>query len=216
MSSTCPSRASSLALALCFAAGGAQAHPHVWVSARVAVIFDAAGKVTALRHEWTFDELYSAFQVQGAETKDGIATQAGLAPLAKLQIENLKEFGWFTFPKAGGQAVGLGAPRDESLTQTPDKLVTLRFTLPLERPASAGKAFALQVYDPSYFVDFKFADSNAVRLEGAPKGCSASVVAPPPLFGEDLKTKDESFFTGLAPGANFGAKLASRAVVACP
>jgi ABC-type uncharacterized transport system substrate-binding protein len=204
------------ALAVCVFAAPALAHPHVWVTARTAVVFDAAGKVTALRHEWTFDELYSAFQAQGVETKDGVATAEGLAPLAKLQIDSLKAFGWFTFPKAGGQTVEFAAPREESLVQTQDKLVTLRFTLPLAAPASAGKAFAFQVYDPSYFVDFKFADGGAVTLEGAPKGCSASVVAPPPLFGEDLKTKDESFFTGLAPGANFGAKLASRAVVACP
>ena len=145
-----------------------------------------------------------------------MATAEGLAPLAKLQMDNLKAFGFFTFPKADGQAAEFAAPRDESLVQTPDRLVTLRFTLPLAAPASAGKAFAFQVYDPSYFVDFKFAGESAVTLEGAPRDCSVGVVAPPPLFGEDLKTRDESFFTGLAPGANFGAKLASRAVVACP
>ena len=208
--------AAASALALCLVAAPALAHPHVWVTARAAVIFDAAGKVTALRHEWTFDELYSAFQTQGVATKDGVATAEELAPLAKLQMDNLKAFGFFTFPKADGQAAEFAAPRDESLVQTPDRLVTLRFTLPLAAPASAGKAFAFQVYDPSYFVDFKFAGESAVTLEGAPRGCSVGVVAPPPLAGEDLKTRDESFFTGLAPGANFGAKLASRAVVACP
>ena len=26
----------------------------------------------------------------------------------------------------------------------------------------------------------------------------------------------ESFFSGLAPGANFGFKMASRAIIACP
>lgn len=213
-------RAATLALVASLASilvcAPAQAHPHVWVTARTVVIFDASGKVAALRHEWAFDELYSAFQVQGAATENGLATKAALADLAKLQIENLKEYGWFTFPKVAGKAVGFGAPREESLEQTPDKLVTLRFTLPLERPASAGTAFTFQVYDPSYFVDFKFADAGSVTMEHAPKGCSAAVIAPPPLIAEDVKAKDESFFTGLAPGADFGAKLASRAVVACP
>lgn len=204
------------ALVLCLVAFAAQAHPHVWVTAKTAVVFDARGKVAALRHEWTFDELYSALQAQGVETKDGVATQEGLAPLAQHEMENLKAFGWFTFPKVAGEPAALGAPRDAALTQTPDKLVTLRFTLPLATPASAARAFTFQIYDPSYFVDFKFADDRAVTLENAPKGCSVAIVAPPPLAGEDVKAKDESFFTGLAPGANFGAKLASRAVVACP
>lgn len=194
----------------------ARAHPHVWVSARTAVVFDETGKVTALRHVWTFDEMYSAFQVQGAATENGLATKAALAPLAKLQIDNLKEYGWFSFPKVAGHPVGFGVPREETLEQGPDKLVTLRFTLPLDKPASAGRAFTFQVYDPSYFVEFSFPDAQAVTLEGAPKGCSVSVVAPPPLFGDDLKAKQESFFTGLAPSADIGVKLASRAVVACP
>lgn len=199
-----------------FASAGAFAHPHVWVTAKTAVIFDAEGKATALRQEWTFDELYSSFLAQGLESKDGVPTKAALTELVVQQMSNLKEFGWFTYPKVAGHPVGFGAPRDASLEIASDKLATLRFTLPLERPASAARAFTFQVFDPSYFVDFTFADAQAVTLEGAPKGCSVSVVAPAALAQADAKAKDESFFTGLAPGANFGAKLASRAVVACP
>lgn len=205
-----------LALALMVVAAPARAHPHVWVSARTVVVFDATGKVAGLRHVWTFDEMYSAFQAQGAATQNGLATKEALAPLAKLQIDNLKAYGWFSFPKVAGHPVGFGVPGEETLEQGTDKLVTLRFTLPLEKPASAARAFTFQVYDPSYFVEFTFPDAAAVTLEGAPKGCSVSVVAPPPLLGDDLKAKDESFFTGLAPSADIGAKLASRAVVACP
>ncbi|MGH6936140.1 MAG: DUF1007 family protein, partial [Methylocella sp.] len=50
-------------LSAVFVAGlarSAAAHPHVWVSARAQVIFDAKGEIEAIRHAWTFDEMYSA------------------------------------------------------------------------------------------------------------------------------------------------------------
>lgn len=204
------------ALCLIFATAPALAHPHVWVVVKTQVVFDSQGKISALRHAWTFDEMYSAFQTQGAAKDGKRATKADLAPLAKVQAEQLGEFGYFTVAKAAGKKQEFGAPTEVSLEEGDDKLVTLRFTLPLKEPASASKAFAVQVYDPTYFVDFQFEKTDALALEGAPKGCSVSVVTPPPLIAEDAKKKDESFFSGLSPGAEFGLKLASRGVVACP
>jgi len=78
-----------------FVAGLAQnaaAHPHVWVSARAQVIFDAKGEIEAIRHAWTFDEMYSAFVTEG-QGKDGqLMTKEELAPLAKTNVESLAEF----------------------------------------------------------------------------------------------------------------------------
>ena len=73
----------------------AWAHPHVWVTARAQMMFDASGKVTALRHFWTFDEAYSAFQVQGLGTDGKLPTREQLAALAKVNVESLAEFGFF-------------------------------------------------------------------------------------------------------------------------
>lgn len=203
-------------LAALAAAAPALAHPHVWVVVKSQVVFDAAGKVAAIRHAWTFDEMYSSFQTQGLAKDGKRATKEDMAALAKLQAEQLAEFDFFTVAKAAGRKQGYATPTEVSLEEGEDKLVTLRFTLPLKEPASAGKAFALQVYDPSYFVSFEYDKAGAVTMEGAPAGCTVNIVQPPPLIAEDAKKKDESFFTGLSPGAEFGVKLASRAVVACP
>jgi hypothetical protein len=43
-----------------------------------------------------------------------------------------------------------------------------------------------------------------------------SISKPPPLVAEDARKLDEAFFTRLSPGADFGIKMASRAIVACP
>jgi len=45
--------------------GSAAAHPHVWVTARAQVIFNAKGEIEAIRQAWTFDEMYSAFVTEG-------------------------------------------------------------------------------------------------------------------------------------------------------
>jgi ABC-type uncharacterized transport system substrate-binding protein len=194
----------------------AAAHPHVWVTARAQVVFDAKGKIEAIRHAWTFDEMYSAFVTQG-QGKDGqLLTKEELAPLAKTNVESLGEFDFFTFAKAANQKVEFGVPIDYSLEQREDKLVVLRFTLPLVTPASATKAFSFQVYDPTYFVAFELEKDDPVGMAGAPKGCSINVLGSKPLAAEETKKLSESFFSGLSPGYDFGVKLASRIIVACP
>ena len=55
-----------------------------------------------------------------------------------------------------------------------------------------------------------------VTLASAPKGCSTNLIGAHPLAAEDTKKLSEAFFSGLSPGYDFGVKLASRIVVACP
>src|SRR5438067_691674 len=81
--------------------------------------------------------------------------------------------------------------------------------------ARAGKALTFQVYDPTYFVSFDF-DRNGVTLASAPSGCSLTLVPPKSLDDKESQKLSEAFFSGLSPGADFGIKLAGRAIVACP
>jgi phthiocerol/phenolphthiocerol synthesis type-I polyketide synthase E len=92
---------------------------------------------------------------------------------------------------------------------------TLHFTMPLTE-AARSKLFVFQIYDPSYFVAFQFDKGDPVKLLSAPQGCSLSVSKPKALDSEESKKLNESFFSGLSPGSDFGAKLADRAIVACP
>jgi ABC-type uncharacterized transport system substrate-binding protein len=204
------------AVFVAIAAGSAAAHPHVWVTARAQVIFDAKGEIEAIRNTWTFDEMYSAFVTEG-QGKDGqLLTKEELAPLAKTNVESLAEFDYFTYAKVAGQKVEFATPTDYSLEQREDKLVVLRFTLPLKTSASAAKAFSFQVYDPTYFVAFEMDKDNPVGMAGAPQGCSINLLGSKPLAADDTKKLSESFFSGLSPGYDFGVKLASRIIVACP
>ena len=53
-------------------------------------------------------------------------------------------------------------------------------------------------------------------MSRAPAGCSLSLVEPSPLVAADNQKLSEAFFQNMSPGADFGIKLATRAIVACP
>ncbi len=196
--------------------GAASAHPHVWVAVRSEVVFAPDGRITGVRHAWEFDELYSAYAVQGLGKDGKPPTSEELAPLAKTNVESLAEFDFFTFAKQNGARLAFKPPENVKLEANDKKLVTMRFFLPLETPVAAKKPFSFQVYDPTYFVSFGLEKQNAVALAGAPAGCSLSLVEPAPLLATDNQKLSEAFFQNMSPGSDFGVKLATRAIVACP
>jgi ABC-type uncharacterized transport system substrate-binding protein len=204
-----------LAIALAFSGGSpAFAHPHVWVTVRSEMLYEA-GKLSGLRHHWTFDEGYSAFAVQGIRReKDGSLHAQDLAELAKTNAEALSDSAFFTFLKPAAED-GFLAPREERLIYESPRL-TLSFTLPLKTPRET-RTLTWEVYDPSYFVAFRFADAHeAVTLRQAPQGCKISVTHPKRLDVSDQQNLSESFFEALNASSNFGAAYANRALVACP
>ncbi|MGD9657497.1 MAG: DUF1007 family protein [Methylocystis sp.] len=196
--------------------GAASAHPHVWVAVRSEVVFAPDGKITGVRHAWEFDEMYSAYAVQGLGKDGKPPTSEELAPLAKTNVESLAEFDFFTFAKQNGAKLAFKQPENVKLEASDKNIVTMRFFLPLETPVAAKKPFSFQVYDPTYFVSFGLEKQNAVTLAGAPAGCSLSLVEPAPLLATDNQKLSEAFFQNMSPGADFGVKLATRAIVACP
>jgi ABC-type uncharacterized transport system substrate-binding protein len=90
----------------------ALAHPHVWVSVETTVVYEK-GTVTGLRQRWTFDEFYSSMAIQGLDANnDGKYDRSELAELAKVNIEGLKDFAYFTFIRLGEQQLAVDAPTD--------------------------------------------------------------------------------------------------------
>jgi ABC-type uncharacterized transport system substrate-binding protein len=194
----------------------ALAHPHVWVTVRSEVAFSRDGLVTGVTHDWTFDEMYSAFATQGLGKPGELVKREDFAPLAKENAGQLAQIGYFTVVKIGGKQVDFGNVSDYWMEERPDHLVTFHVFLPLKTPEPPGKYVTMMVSDPEFFVDFEFDDKDPVILDNAPQGCSLSITHPKPLDVEDSKKLSESFFTNLSPGAGFGFKLASRAIIACP
>src|SRR6185312_17513615 len=119
-------------------AAPAAAHPHVWVKSSSELIYAPDGSVTGIRHHWVFDDMFTAFAVQGLESKEkGKFTREELAPLAKVNIESLKEYDYFTFATADGKKAELAEPAPDYWLDYADDVLTLNFTLPFKTPLRA-------------------------------------------------------------------------------
>lgn len=206
----------TLITGLITAEASVMAHPHVWVAVQSEVVFGNDGRIVGVRHSWEFDEMYSAFATQGLGKNGAPPTKEELAPLAKTNIESLAEFDYFTFAKQNNEKPAFKPPQDVTLEVNERKSVVMHFFLPLQFPASAKKPFSFQVYDPTYFVSFGLEKKEPVRMSRAPAGCSLSLVEPSSLVATDNQKLSEAFFQNMSPGADFGIKLATRAIVACP
>jgi ABC-type uncharacterized transport system substrate-binding protein len=189
----------------------AQAHPHVWITAASQVLYAADGSITGVRHAWTFDDMFSTYALQGIETKTkGVYSREQLAPLAKDNVENLREFGFFTFAKADGKKQKFEEPVDYFLEYKDDAL-TLHFTLPLKAPVKP-KQLALDVFDPAFFIDFKFEEKDPIKLVGAPASCQMNFQRP---GDADVKKLTEEMVAN-GDNANYGAIYANKISVNCP
>jgi ABC-type uncharacterized transport system substrate-binding protein len=194
----------------------ASAHPHVWVTMRSELVYGPDGTVTGVRHAWTFDDMFSAFATQGIDSKQrGVFTRAELEPLAKTNVESLKDFDYFTVARINGKKVDFLDPPSGYYLDYKDQILTLHFTLPLKTPMKAQDV-QIEISDPSYFVDFSFEKDNAVALVGAPAGCKLQVARPeemdPAMAAKLFQMAPDQ---KLDPSQYLGAQFANRILVKC-
>jgi ABC-type uncharacterized transport system substrate-binding protein len=202
-----------LIIALSAGVSSAQAHPHVWIVATSELIYAPDGAITGVRHAWTFDDMFSIYALQCIETKKkGVYSREELGPLAQINVESLKEFGFFTFARADGKKEKFQEPVDYYL-EYKDAALTLHFTLPL-KTAVKSKELAVEVFDPAFFIDFKFADKDPVRLVGAPAACQMKFQRPNDGTANAQKLGEQNFLSG--DNSNYGAMFANKITVDCP
>jgi ABC-type uncharacterized transport system substrate-binding protein len=208
----------AIGVAFALSAAPAAAHPHVWVTVETTIVYDG-GKITGLQHKWTFDDMYTAMAIQGLDANgDGTYSREELAELAKVNIDGLKEFAYFTVAKLGTAVVKAKDPVDYHLEYN-DSLLSLYFTLPFDQPVLAeAPDFSFSVFDESFFIAFDFGKDNPVKLSaGAPQGCSANIGIPQNEL-EQLQALNDSFGGALTTGnqnAGMGMGYAKTVTLGC-
>ena len=167
-------------------AGPAAAHPHVWVTVKSELVYAPDGTLKGVRHAWTFDDMFSTFATQGLEAKKkGEFTREELAPLAKVNVESLKEYDFFTYLTVDNKLQKFEPPKEYWLEPYNGQL-TLFFTLPLKQPLKVGRSTTLEIFDEEYFVAFTFTDKDPIKLDGAPASCSTQFHKPKELDAQTM------------------------------
>lgn len=194
------------------------AHPHVWATIKTDLLYADDGSATAVSQAWTFDDMFSAFATMGLKAKTkGQFTREELQPLAKINVDSLKGFAYFTYATVDGvkdktpfnDAVDYWLEYDPKAT-----VLTLHFTLPFKKSVKA-KLLKIEIYDPEFFIDFAFAKKNPVKLVGAPPLCAAWTEKPNDPHFLTSQTLNKSFIPSEA-FVGMGAQFANQILVQCP
>lgn len=156
----------------------AMAHPHIFIDAKVSVVFDDSGAIVGLKHDWTFDEAFSSWVVQGLDSNgDREISPEELQPLADDNLHGLADYGFYTYAGAQDHPLRFSPDGDQRMVYAQGR-VTLSYGLSVLDPQPLTNRFELGIYDPEYYVAITIADPSAVVLENAPAGCRVTLKPP--------------------------------------
>lgn len=145
--------APALALTLLPAVGAA--HPHIFVEARLEIVFDG-DQLRGVRMSWTYDDFFSFLLIEelGLDPDgDGALTAAELETLAGVVLDWPADFEGDLEVWQGGQVLELG-PREQAGLDVSEARVSEVHFRPVSGDVSAGEPIRVQVYDPFYYTAY--------------------------------------------------------------
>jgi ABC-type uncharacterized transport system substrate-binding protein len=151
--------------ALIACAAPAAAHPHVWITVKVTMVFDDQGQFTAAKENWAFDYDFSAIFKEEADTDmSGSISEEEAAQGLTDNLSWIPHYGYFTRLTVAGHEVAHKDPVDYGARFFAGKLY-VQFTLPLQQPAIVDRGAGVDVFDPEFYYDheFDYPDVDAVK-----------------------------------------------------
>lgn len=193
----------------------AQAHPHEFVTMEVNAKFDFNGKVSGLTYDWTFDEFFTAYAVDGQDVnKNGVAEPNELAALLDEILGNIQVINYFTvFDKEKTVPKLDKAQPMESVMV--DRQLRLKFFVPFQEPVALDKApLRFSIYDDEFYIAMNFEPKANDRIVPASVGnCSAKVDLADP--DEDTMAFASSLDRNQSSGGGLGAAFAEWVTIQC-
>lgn len=189
----------------------AEAHPHEWMDLRTTPIFDANRNIIALRQQWLFDVYYTALSLPDFDTNGNKTLDAAeVTALADANLNNLKEFDYFTNMTAGGSKVAFAGIEDVQ-SDLENGRVRMAFTLKLKEPVNPfAQPVRYSIYDPSYYVEMIHDKKEPVSFSGIAEGvCRADIARPKPdtVWVELAKSLDKNAVAPEDLGRNFAEQI---------
>lgn len=150
----------------------ALAHPHVWITNATTFLFQD-GRLTGVRLDWTFDELFSDTLVREFdENKNGKLDPQEVAMIQKETFPFLQKFNFFAHILVDKKKVPVTEVHEFSAAATKEG-VRYRLTVRLPEPVDPRKSVvSVNVFDETYYVDFIHEKKDPVRIEGASEMCT--------------------------------------------
>jgi ABC-type uncharacterized transport system substrate-binding protein len=167
-------RAVLAALGVLAATSPVDAHPHVWIDARLSLAIDD-GLLTRIDAVWRFDELFSEYvETQYDQDGDRRFDAAETEAIRAEAFDGVREFGFLTHLRVDGTVRPFAEYRDFAASIEDDRIV-YRFSLLVpERVEPAGQRVVVGVFDETYYIDIALDEHDPVAVDLA-TGCTVAV-----------------------------------------
>lgn len=174
----------------------ASAHPHVFAEASLEVVVDADGAVTALRHVWRFDDLFSAtVMFEFDANRDLQLDNAELETVSQVIHESLAEFDYFQFVTLDGRDIPMNPP-ERMMANFQDQQLVIAFESRPVEPLKLDGSADFGVYDPTFYTAIDFYEDENLQVSGLPERCEQAVVRPDPdeALAQNQQSLTDAFF----------------------
>ncbi|HEV7417677.1 MAG TPA: DUF1007 family protein, partial [Tianweitania sediminis] len=191
-------------------------HPHVFAEARLDVVIDSNSKVTALRHLWRFDDLFSStVLVEFDANKDLKLDEAELEEVGAVVHQSLAEFNYFQVVTQDGRDLTM-IPPDKLIATLEDNQLIILFESRLAEPTDLKGKLDFGVYDPTFYTAIDFVEDTNMAAEGLPAECSRAVIRPDAdeALAANQSTLTDAFFNDPA-GTDLSKIFATKLELNC-
>lgn len=197
--------------------GSAGAHPHVFAEARLDVVLGPDHQtVTALRHLWRFDELFSSTVLMEFDKNADLKLDDDeLKDVSDTIFSSLAEYDYFQLVTADGKDVKMNAPAQLMANFDNGQLIVLFESAPAT-PIRLTGTVDFGVYDPTFYTAIDFTEDANMAVDGLPTTCSRQVIRPDPdtAIAQNQKTLTDAFFND-PTGTDFSKIFATKLELTC-
>lgn len=194
----------------------ANAHPHEFVTMRIAANFDENGHVIGLLYNWTFDPFFTAYAVEGEDAnKNGVAEQTELDGLLKNILGNIKDNNYFTAFDGNGAVPTFKKAIPIASEMNSEQQLVVTFDLPFAEPVDPKKkALRYAIYDDEFYIAMTHdPDAKQVDLINAPENCKYDLEESNP--DQDVAEFAASLGKDQSGGNGLGVQFAEWVSITC-